>query len=338
MDLISTIGPASWSDNELKSMLNEGVSCFRFPFSKENPETHLNNGRRVRKLASDLGLEIGVMADLPGAKPRLSNEHPIEVNAERTYRISLTSGAAGADLHLTPPLAVAPRAVTEVEALLGDGDLSFHIESLHDSTAIGRFTLSGTLERRQAFTIPGVSYRVRSFTEQDQAYCETIANDAFDCVALSFVQDRADVDRARAWLSDKVGWRPRLIAKIESVDGVRNAAEIASAADAVMIARGDLALQIGFENLWAAQRAIIEACHSAGTYVIAATGFLESLVRGRRPARSEAIDVATATDLGVGALMLSAETTIGVDPLNAIRTLKRLVAGVSLPSAGAPSS
>lgn len=327
-DIIATVGPSCWSDEKLRALLLDGdVRFFRFPFSKEIPETHIKNSLRLHSLAAELHFPVQAMADLPGAKPRLSNDEPINVVAGRQRNIYLTQSAPDDSLFVRPRLAGPLPNLTATDALLGDGENSYHITSLDAGVAAGYFTFTGVLERRLALTIPGVAYTIESFTVQDRDYCVKLANNGFESVALSFTQSRQDIESARAWLASELGWDPRIVAKIESANGCQNAEEIAQAADAVMVARGDLALQIGLENLWVAQREIVAACIRNSTYVIVATGLLDSLVAGTRPSRSEAIDIAAAADLGASALLLSAETSIGVDPINAVLTLRRLAVG-----------
>jgi len=325
VDVIVTVGPACWSEEVLDALLREGVRDFRFPFSKEDPQTHLRHADRVRGRAKAAGVEVRLLADLPGSKPRLSNREPMRVEEGRAVTIAVVSGIDGCDLHLDPPFSGMPDVEGGHEALLGDGDAVFHVDSAVDGVLTGRFGFTGELERRLGFAIPGVDCRVECFTEDDRNYCRAVAaSSVFDTVALSFVRDEADVELSRAWLADELGWRPSIIAKIESPQGVVHAEAIARAADQVMIARGDLALWMGVEGLWGAQRAITAAGRKAATPVIGATSFLQSMVTGRRPTRSEAVDVAAAVELGMKALMLSAETTIGIDPASAVRTLGRL--------------
>jgi len=324
LDIIATVGPSCWSDEILQSLIDNGVRCFRFPFSKETPEIHNGNCRRIRLLARDSQAAVLTMADLPGGKPRLSNNLPIKVFAGEMRDIGLTRDGSGGQLHLDPALTGQLPDLAGVDTLIGDGESIFHISSVNSGTATGYFTATRDLERRRAFTIPSANYAIECFTNRDKDFCNQISHDAFDSVALSFTQVGQDIENARQWMAGELGWTPRITAKIESAEGVENVDDIARAADAVMVGRGDLALQVGFDNLWHAECKIVDACRRAGTYVIIATGLLDSLVNGREPTRSEAIDVAAAAGLGASALLLSAETSIGIDPVNAVRVLKHL--------------
>ncbi|MBY8878986.1 pyruvate kinase [Actinacidiphila acidipaludis] len=323
IDVITTIGPASWDRDVLSALVREGVHTVRFPLSKETPEVHLDNARRLAEIAADCGRTVRTMADVPGGKPRLSNEQPLDVTAGTPFAIGLGGRAPDTDLWLDPPLLARAAELAGTDVLVGDGEQSFHVERHEGDVVHGHFTESARVERRRAFTLPGTAGEVECFTAADRKLCASI-RDSFDLVALSFVRTADDVDRARRWMAGELGWRPGVVAKIETWNGAVNAREIAEVSDAVMVARGDLALHVGFENLWETEKRVLAACRAAGTRSIVATGLLDSLISSRTPTRSEAVDVAGAVEAGADALLLSAETTVGIDPLHAVRVLRRL--------------
>ncbi len=324
MDLIATIGPSSWDREVIAAHLRLGVKCIRFPFSKLRPDDHVARCRLVRDIADALGVGVLTMADIPGGKPRLNANGPVDVESGRPYRIALGRARCDADdFWLDPGLpAVSFRSGDQI--FIGDGENRFTVCETSADRLIGTFATPGRMEWRRAFIPIGMDLQVPTFTERDKAYAAFAHAARFDWVALSFVSSSEDVLAARAWLLEHLDWAPCLVAKIETMAAVRNVDAIARTADAVMIARGDLALQIGFAALWSAQKSIIDACARAGTYCIAATGFLESLASHPTPTRAECIDFCSTLAMGAPAILFTTETSIGKNPIVVIETALRL--------------
>lgn len=324
MDLITTIGPSSWDPDAIAAHLRLGVTCIRFPFSKLRPEDHVERCRMLRGIARTLGAGVLTMADLPGGKPRLQSHHPVHVESHRRYCIWLNRAQRrDGDLWLEPGLS----GVTfrpDDEVVIGDGENRFLVHEASRDHVVGAFAAPCTLEWQRAFIPAGIDLDVPVLTDKDKACAELAHAASFDWVALSCVRSSDDVASARAWLSASLDWTPRLVAKIETVAGVSNADAIIRAADAVMIARGDLALQIGFERLWSAQQTVLEACLRRNRYCIVATGFLESLARHHTPTRAECIDFCSTLSMGASAILFSSETSIGHNPILVVETALRL--------------
>lgn len=324
MDIITTIGPTSWSEDVIKAHISLGVMCIRFPFAKETPEEHVERCKIVKRIAAELGTVIFTMADLPGGKPRLNNPSPLEISAHRQYRIALsTQKAEGTDFHLEPSL-IEDVVRGATHATIGDGENRFLIEAVEDEIVTGHFEVSGELERKRAFFPSGEALIIQSLTEKDRKLAQIASQGEFDWVAISFVDDATDVVSTREWLRTELHWEPKVVAKIETLGGTLRASEIAVVSDMVMIARGDLAVQVGFPYLLKAQKHIVEACKAKNRYAIAATGFLDQVSNQHLLSRSEYVDICTALEMGVDAIMLSAETTIGKYPIEVVQILQEI--------------
>lgn len=323
MDILITLGPASWAPDTLRALLEEGVSKIRFPFAKETPEIHAEHHAMVRQIAKESGRLVDTIADLPGSVPRLSNDVPIDVNLTESYTLAL-GPESRAQLALVPALTGQPPHVGS-RALIGDGENAFIVDHVERKVLTGHFERPGTIERRRAFVLPTEELCIASFTEADKRFAAAAREAEFDWLAISFVDSGELLTDVRGWLADELDWHPKIMAKVETPAGVRDAAGICARADAVLVGRGDLALHIGPEGLYDAQRDVIDACRAHDTYVVVGTGFVESVATsGGLATRSEAIDVRCTLEMGADGLLLSAETTVGADPVGAVRQLRRL--------------
>jgi pyruvate kinase len=323
MDVVTTIGPASWEPNAMDAILQAGVAMIRFPFAKETPEVHARHHRTLRKAIAAGDFATTTIADLPGGKPRLNNAEPFHVDPAQQITIRLSADASGEGLAVNPPLDDAGL-TPGGRVAIGDGENAFVIDEVAPGSLRGHFDRDGIIQQRRAFLPAGEDVMLPSLLPADRAFARTASECGFEWVALSFVSRSETVEDFRAWSADVLGWRPRVMAKVETAAGVRNAKAISATSDAVLVGRGDLALHMGIENLWHAQQRVIEACRETGTYVVVGTGFLESNVAGRPPSRSEAIDIAVTASAGTDAIMLASETTIGTAPAAAVRDVRRL--------------
>lgn len=322
-----TIGPASWDEAKLISILDAGVDWVRFPFSKETPDIHLCNHERLKRVADSLGVDVKSIGDLPGGKPRLSNNVPIEVKNTERWTIFLQGGIGAQTSVENHVLATShsvrlPSGIDRLRFVIGDGENEFEVSESHARMVKGSFVHSGIIERKRAFLPTFASGTIETFTDLDLGYLPHLAKAQFDFVALSFVEMPSDLAELTAWLPKYTTWRPRIMSKIESSAGVENVQAIGEVSDAIMIGRGDLALQAGFESLWGLQDRAISACQRLGIPCLVATGFFESMVHTIIPQHSEFVDVATAYHQGCDGVMLSAPTTIGLDPLLAIKRVR----------------
>ncbi len=318
-----TVGPASWRAEVQERML-EYVSFVRFPFAKETPQAHIERAERLRDLAARQGRRVELIADLPGGKPRLSNESPLLVDVARQWRILLWGHSVPSDLQLHPQLPARATIQVPVEAAVGDGELAFQVSEVRDGLAVGTWSQAAALERRLALTIPGLIPRSTADTPQDWDTMELLRDSPFDWLALSFVQSGVDVHRVRNRLLQKYNWAPRLMAKVETGTAVTAIEDIAGAADGVMLARGDLALHVPPTEFAHAQETVLRSCRNLGVPCVAATGYLESMITATRPTRAELTDFDRTCRLGASGVLFAAETTIGRDPVAVVRTAQSL--------------
>lgn len=326
MDLLATIGPSSWDPHIVTAWLRLGVTGIRFPFSKLQPPDHVARCRAVREIAAAVGVPVVTMADLPGGKPRLNAEGPVQVERGTSYTIAVNRHGPPAATFWVEPALPRVRFRRGDEIIIGDGENRFVVEEVSDEHIVGTFAASGTVAWRRAFTPVGRDVDVQTFTERDRELATAARSGRFDWLALSYVESGDEVNAVRAWLLERLDWTPSIVAKVETRAAVEHIDDIVAAADAVMIGRGDLAIQIGFEELWAAQAAVVNACARARRYSIAATGFLESLAASDTPTRAECVDFCAAVEMGADAVLFATETALGRNPVLVIETARRLAA------------
>lgn len=325
LEFMITIGPNSWAPSELRKLLRHRVRFVRFPFAKEDHRTHAENAARVRSVAAELGVKAALVADLPGGKPRLSNEEPREVESHEALRVALRPTLREIDLSVDPPLDYSAKA-GDIFAV-GDGELEFVVNRVDGEIVHGKFLRGGTLERRRAFIPRGVNYDFDSFTDADKLHATAARNAGFDAIAISFVTGKASIANVKDWLRTALDWSPLIIAKIETTKGVEAAHEIAAEVDAVVVGRGDLLLESSAGKLWHLQSAVLRACRSLGKPGFVGTGVLESMKDRPFPTRAEVIDLLAAAEMGATGVLFSAETTIGINPVAVLNTAERLTAG-----------
>ena len=218
-ELMVTVGPACWDSPQLYALLTRGVRTFRFPFAKEDPNTHRANHRRLVEIAHELGVTVAAIADLPGGKPRLTNWTPLSVEPDELVQIRYAAAGAEAALQVEPELDVSSLAGGS-DVWIGDGETSFHVVRVEDGVAEGRFSHAGMIGPRRAFLPQRADVRFQTWTENDRRLAKEARAIGFDGVALSFVAHPDDVHHARRWLRDELGWRPGLVAKVRPLRGL----------------------------------------------------------------------------------------------------------------------
>lgn len=322
--IVATIGPASDSPESLTALIEAGVDVVRLGFAHGSPDRHLETLRRVREAAAACGRIVGALADLPGPKVR-TGPFPEGAGAflDVGHRVNLVpgEGASGTEsISVDYPSLLDDLASGDFVAL-GDGAVVLGIESVSPAGAFAVVHNGGWLKGRPGVHLPAERLRVSSPTAADLALLAVVTEAGFDMVAISFVQTAGDILRARAAAGPQC---PMIVAKIETRAAVDNLTEIIDVSDAVMIARGDLGVECAIEEVPHLQKHIIRTCVAWGRPVITATQMLESMVSAPTPTRAEASDIANAVFDGTDALMLSAETAIGHDPVGAVRTMARI--------------
>jgi len=347
--IVATVGPACDSDEGLRSLLEAGVSAFRLNFSHGTPEAHATTVRRIRAVEERCGIPVAIVADLPGPKVRLRGlSEPIRLVRGGEVRIGAGGGSRGGPI---PRLdAASPDLVHDVEAgariLIDDGAVRLLVLERRagpDGSELVCTTLEGGEVREgKGLNLPDTELRTDPITPRDLAAIEVVATSEVDFVAMSFVQRPADLARMRealasAWAAaGRSGPPPSLIAKIERPVALDHLDAIVAGADAVMVARGDLGVEMDLALVPIAQKRILEACRREGRPAIVATQMLQSMIEEPQPTRAETTDVANAVLDGADAVMLSGETAIGKHATLAVETLVRVAAAAEAYEASRP--
>src|SRR5215216_5316340 len=320
--IVATLGPASATSDFVTGLAKAGMDGARLNFSHGTHEEHGAYARLVRAAQEEVGRPIALIADLQGPKLRIGElEQPISLRAGDKV---VVTGDAASDGELP----VRPSILGQVlqpghDVLIDDGLVRLRVEAVEQGAARCAVLVGGTVAAHKGVNVPGVPVPIPSLTRKDAEDLEFALGLGVDFVALSFVRSAADVRDLKA-LIEQAGSHAHLIAKIEKAEAVDALVAILDETDAVMVARGDLGVEIGPEVVPLLQKRIIKAALDRGKPVITATQMLESMVHHPEPTRAEASDIANAILDGTSALMLSEETAIGEYPLEAVRTMNRI--------------
>jgi len=330
--IVATIGPASSSEEMLHRLIEAGMDAARLNFSHGTHADHVLSATRVRDAQSALGRPLALIADLQGPKLRIGDlVAPVELEVGDRVVVAGGDSARPDDLPVAPAV-LGTVLVPSLEVLVDDGHVRLRVEQVENGRAVCRVLTGGIVEPHKGVNVPGVALPVPSLTAKDLVDLEVALELGVDYVALSFVRSRADVAKLRAKI-EAAGSHAWVIAKIELKEAVAALADILDEADAVMIARGDLGVEVGAAEVPLLQKSIILAALERGKPAITATQMLETMVHRPEPTRAEASDVANAILDGTSAVMLSAETAIGEYPAAAVETMARIALAVE-PSLG----
>lgn len=332
--IVATLGPALDDPSRMKAALAAGIDVVRLNFSHGDHGSHASQLEQVRAAAQDIGRPIGSLGDLQGPKIRLGQMPDEGVDLPDGGDVVLVPGAETLeeierDEDGPPHLPVVyPQLADDVEpgalVLMDDGLIRLIVSRVHDGIIHCRVVAGGIAKSRKGVNLPGVSVSARSLTEKDRADVHAMVEMGVDWIAISFVRKPDDVTEVREIIEECGGDQP-VIAKLERPEVLENLRDIVEASDAVMVARGDLGVEIGPERVPALQKEIISLANATGRPVITATEMLDSMIRSPRPTRAEASDVANAVFDGTDALMLSGETATGRFPVEAVRTMSRII-------------
>ena len=322
--IVCTIGPASSTPAVLRSMIQAGMDVARMNFSHGDHDTHRQVAADVREAAEACDRPIALLGDLQGPKIRTG---PLESAFQRLARgrvVFLTSEPRHDDTEIQvshPELIEALHRGDRV--LLDDGRIELIVRSVAGGRAECSVVRGGLLGERKGISVPGRTLPMPALTEKDLEDLRLAVELDVDWVALSFVRHPEDVLLCQKHLGD-LGCKAPVIAKLEKLEAIRNLSKILEVADAVMVARGDLGVELKLGDLPAVQKEVIDRANRAGVPVITATEMLESMVTSNRPTRAEASDVANAIWDGTDAVMLSQETSVGAHPVEAVRAMARI--------------
>jgi pyruvate kinase len=324
--IVATIGPACWDEATLRALLIAGVSVARFNFSHAQHAQAAEQFALLRRLAAEEpGHNVAILADLQGPRVRVGDLPPEGVTLAAGARLVLSTTPRAGTIpvdHAGLPGDVQPGDTI----LLDEGLLALQVEATDPAAGqiVCRVTVGGVLKANKGINVPGRPLSVPTITEEDRADLAFALEHGADLIALSFVRSGADIEEARRLIAARTERPVMIIAKIEKDAAVDNFAEILAAADGIMVARGDLGVELPPETLPGIQKRLIAATNLAGKPVITATQMLDSMIRHPRPTRAEATDVANAVLDGSDAIMLSGETASGKYPLEAARMMARI--------------
>ncbi len=310
--IVCTLGPATDSVEVLTKMIRSGMRVARFNFSHGTIEEHVRRARMVREASAEVGCDVALLQDLQGPKVRLGRFQGGGVYLSAGDRFSLhTDVLLGNDERASVDYEELPQDVIMGTAiLLSDGAVRMVVEEIEDKVVHCRVQTSGRIADRQGVNVPGVELKIPALTEKDREDLVQGAKVGFDFLALSFVQRPEDILETRTLLTQNHS-SAKILAKIEKPVAVERFDEILAVSDGVMVARGDLGVEIEAARLPIIQKQLIALCNLAGKPVITATQMLQSMIENAQPTRAEVSDVANAILDGTDAIMLSAETSIG---------------------------
>jgi pyruvate kinase len=326
--IIATVGPASDSDAMLDALIASGTDIFRQNFSHGTQELHAATLARIRAAARRAHREVAVLQDLGGPKirtGRLQDHRPLELKPGDALRIATGDFAGGPGRISTTFAGLAQSVRRGDRLLLADGSIELCVEGTDGNEIQTTVVEGGAIGEHKGINAPGVPLPASAITPKDVVDLKFGLSRGVDMVAVSFVQSAADLERARALMTEAGAAGVPLVAKLERPQALDDLPRILDACDAVMVARGDLGLEMPLERVPRAQKEITRSARQRGVPVIVATQVLESMMVEARPTRAEVNDAASAVNDGVDAIMLAGETAAGAYPARAVQTLDAII-------------
>ncbi len=322
--IVATVGPASFDPAVLNEMIQCGMNVARIGLAHGSLDDHLATYNRVRSAAAAAGADLSIMVDLPGPKIRCAPFPDGGVDLPAGSEVKITSGRDASDAEVIsvdyPDLITGMQPGDRIA--LGDGNIAMSVEGVSGDAVATRVVRGGLVQGRPGLQVPSERLRLPTPTPEDLRLADAFVHAGVDMIAVSFVRSAHDIRRVGV---EAAPAGPLLVAKIETAAAVQNLDGIVDASGAVMVARGDLGTDYALSELPHLQKYIIRRCIAMGRPVITATQMLESMVYAATPTRAEASDVANAVFDGSSALMLSGESAIGVDPVNAVSTMAEII-------------
>jgi pyruvate kinase len=327
--IIATVGPACDSKEALRNLILAGVDVFRLNFSHSTHEDHKKRIQFIRELNEEMGTFVCILQDLQGPKIRIEEVENNAVQLKVGDHLAITSERVlGTSRKVSTSYRELPQDVKVGDTILiDDGNLELRVISKSEKEVSAEVIHGGTLKSKKGINLPATNVSAPSLTEKDYEDLQFGLDNDVDWVALSFVRRADDVKELKR-IIEANGKNTRVVAKIEKPEAVNNIDEIIRETDAIMVARGDLGVEIPMERVPIVQKDIVKKCNLAAKPVIVATQMLESMIQNPRPTRAEASDVANALMDGADAVMLSAETASGAYPVKAVTSMARILESV----------
>ena len=321
--IVATLGPASATVPIIRALFDAGVDMFRLNFSHGTHEQHQERLTMIREVERSVGRPIGVLMDLQGPKLRVGifANGPVMLATGAQFRLDLDRAPGDANRVNLPHPEIFAALKPDTDLLLDDGKIRLHVTHCGGDFAQTEVAVGGQLSERKGVNVPHVVLPLSALTEKDRRDLEFGLELGVDWLALSFVQRPEDIDEAR----ELTRGRAQIMVKLEKPAAVQRLDEIIARSDAIMVARGDLGVELPAEQVPAIQKRTIRSCRAAGKPVIVATQMLESMVGSPVPTRAEASDVATAIYDGADSVMLSAESASGKFPVEAVQMMDRII-------------
>jgi len=327
--IVATMGPASWHKDVMKDMIIAGVNVFRVNFSHGDHETHRRTIRLVKELNEEFNCKTAVLADLQGPKLRIGDvEEGAVINEGDTLTFSTNRVEGTAELVYMNYQKFPQDVNTGEHILLDDGKLMCEVlETDKKDTVVTKVIQGGPLKSKKGVNLPNTKVSLPCLTEKDLEDVVVAMEEGVEWIGLSFVRDADDVNELRKIIND-FGSFAKIVSKIEKPEAVVDIDKIIDATDAIMVARGDLGVEIPYSSVPMVQKMIVEKCHLKAKPCIIATQMMESMIDSQSPTRAEVNDVANSVCDGADAVMLSGETSVGKFPAKVVETMASIVAHV----------
>lgn len=321
--IVSTLGPASNTPETIKALAKAGVNVFRLNFSHGSHDDHRKNVEYIRAAEKEIGRPLAILCDMQGPKLRIGifKDSSITLNAGDKFRLDMSPQPGDENRVCLPHPEIFQAMEKGMDLLLNDGLVRLRVDDFGKDFADTSVIIGGRLSNKKGVNVPGVPLPIDALTEKDKIDLQAALDMGADIIGLSFVQRPEDLLLARSLINDRA-W---IVSKIEKPAALERLDEIIRLSDGIMVARGDLGVEVPPEKVPVLQKKIIRACRKGGKPVIVATQMLESMVSNPTPTRAEASDVATAVFDAADAVMLSAETAAGAYPVEAVTLMNKII-------------
>lgn len=323
--IICTIGPASENEEKLRELMLAGMNVARFNFSHGDYEEHSAKFKRTVRIAKELGVPVATMLDTKGPEIRLKDfaEGKVLLEAGQIFALTIEDMMGTKERASITYKNIRNDVKVGNTILIDDGLIGMTVEEITETDIICRVNNSGYVSNHKGINLPGAILSMPFISEQDKSDILFGVEMGYDYVAASFTRCKEDIEQVRKLIEDH-GGKMKIIAKIENMQGIRNLKEILSVSDGIMVARGDMGVEIPFEEVPVIQKKMIKEALKQGKIVITATQMLDSMMKNPRPTRAEVTDVANAIYDGTSAIMLSGESAAGAYPIEAVQTMVKI--------------